>query len=577
MKPLWLAFWLGAIGFGTYAMRSDGDLTDQIANCDCVPVSWFSDKMECFVYCDNETVTESSPLAGSYVTWINKFLYNNNNNNTQRLIDGNVTQPWSDHQFFGKTELECGKDGEKIHKMDVKMIHFKHCIMPKMLFQIFETAPQQALNMSHQNLKSIRPDTFEGAANLQTLIAHHNQLTAIPDNLFVGAKQLRTVDFSYNNIQSLNIPSLHNAHEVLDFNLAMNQIEELRQEHFAALDNMKMLNLTGNQIRAVKAETFAGAYQLQVLDLSHNNITILSSYAFENLTSLVELKLGSNPLQMLPVDLLVNLPSLRYLDLSHSQLFNIRMGTFSFNNFLEFLDLSHNLLDQFEFGYFLPTRPTLKTILLDNNKLVDTKGLVRPVLPNLETLSISNNLFPCDYLGFFFENVYWTGLKLSTNVSGITTNSTNMNGIACVPTAVNITTAASGPATQPISTRDDEDTLVYRNAAGEEIILKTSHREGSTMADIVGDVFNKTAAFLQYIRTTERDDEFNDYSIILVVAFVGFVLFFIYRYRSRIEEINAPEWNVRGDVKQSLGEYDSHKPYVIPVGVAGKVQSTASA
>lgn len=573
MTTMWLIF-------GLCAMHWGGGRADQIANCDCVPVSWLSSQLECFVYCDNETITETGPLAGSYMTWVNSYLYND----TKRVVAANATgttQPWSDHQYFGKTELECGQDGEKIHKLNVKMIHFKHCTMPKMLLQIFETAPQQALNMSHQNLRTIRPDTFEGASNLQTLIADHNRLTAIPDNLFAGARQLTHVDFSYNDIANLDIASLDSAHAVQDFNLAMNQIEELRPGHFAAFGSMKTLNLSANHIRTIKAETFAGAHQLQVLDLSYNNITVLSSYAFENLTALVELRLGSNPLRMLPVDLLVDLKSLQYLDVSYSQLFAVRLGTFSFNYALEVLDLSYNLLEHFEFGHFLPERPAMRAILLHGNQLIDTKGLLRHALPNLETLSIAHNMFACEYLGYFFENVYWQGLKLSTNVSGITTNSSNMNGIACVPadtkTEANaVQPAAVEPAPYEYASRPSgEDTVYYRNAAGEEIIIKTSNQNGTSLADIAGDVFKKTAAFMQDIRSSKPDNGFGDFSLVVFVALVGVVVLLIYRYHSRVVEFTGPEWNVPADVKPSLDQYEAYGPYVIPVGGADKAQNGA--
>lgn len=98
------------------AMHWDGGRADQIANCDCVPVSWYSSQKECFVYCDNETITETSPLAGSYMTWVNGYLYNNTKraaaaaNDTKQALA--TAQPWTDHQYFGKTELECGQAGE---------------------------------------------------------------------------------------------------------------------------------------------------------------------------------------------------------------------------------------------------------------------------------------------------------------------------------------------------------------------------------------------------------------------------------------------------------------------------------
>lgn len=600
---------IGWLIFGVCALNAVVQASDQrIANCDCVPVSWFSDRVECFVYCDNITITENSPYRDNYLDWVNGFLLSNNTTSTTDKV-----KPWTDHKYFNKTANECGVNGEKIHNHNIKLLHFRHCAVPEILMQIFETGKQQSLNMSNQHLDHIRSDAFDNARNLQTLIAAHNQIAAIPPYLFVGATNLEYVDFSYNEIQNITAESMANSQSVIELNLAMNRIDQLQPELFEAMSNLKKFNVSGNQIREISAETFAGAQQLTTLDLSYNDIEKLSSYAFDKLSALETLSLRSNRLHTLPLDVFVNLGALKYLDLAFTHLTDIKLGTFSFNRNLQSLDLTYNWMERFDFGLFMPEQSALTYLSLDSNQITELRGFSRNVLPNLETFLITNNAFDCSYLEYFFETMYWTGLKLRRNMSSINTSGTNINGVACFaderssygPSPGNSPASSPGispepvvivpprttkpvsvvrpipaPAYETLPVPADEssyasndqhadqthgDTMYYRNAAGEVLIFKSSYGNEKSWPRIAGDMLTSSRAFVNFMNNMERLRRSSFYSFILLVILITSIAFFVFRYVRNRVSIEFIKRNGDSEMKPTLVEEEPYKPYTIPI------------
>ena len=106
------------------------------------------------------------------------------------------------------------------------------------------------LDLSHNNLTHLDPETFSGNDRLQTLTLSHNKITSISPYVFPPLKHLKTVDLSHNfidEIQRNTFENLGNSVEAL--NMDNNRLGSLREEVFLPLTNLKSLQVINGCFR----------------------------------------------------------------------------------------------------------------------------------------------------------------------------------------------------------------------------------------------------------------------------------------------------------------------------------------
>lgn len=586
---------------------------DNLLGCGCRRADgghWWTRKRSCSIRCSAETAEEQSDKQSAYKQWLDYILSDKMKEADEML------KPWSEARYFGDSDaIKCGPDSDNtIYKKDIAELQFENCSMKRILFDVFETYPKlRSLNISHMNLERIEPSTFERAPELHTLIASHNRIKAIPYYLFWGAEQLQYVDFSHNQINNISVQALAGAKAVIELNLAKNELKQLHPDLFATFSSLNKLDLSQNKLIKLDREAFGGAFKLKTLDLSYNSISSIDSESFANLTELETLNLRSNDLQLLPVDVFAHLKALKHLDLSFTHLVNIELGTFTYNRQLQKLDVSFNWMERFDFSLFLPEHTELKELYLDANQLRDLRGFSKNVLPNLNTLGLMNNLFECAYVEFFFEEIYWKGLKLRIDLDEMDRNRTNINGIACMPAkeevretvgfgdfnggdvdggddeagdveagdvegadveATDVNRSSHVQNQSPLFTHstygtheDDVDSLYYRNAQGEELLIKSIHHREMNMDDFVSGVKQTTTAIVYYVfNTAQLKSHGNIWSVILLVAlivFIGYSCCGCGCRRRCVSNIDISSVPGKCEMKMPLEEKTSSKPHTI--------------
>lgn len=537
-------------------------LADQITSCDCESLGWWSTEKSCTFRCDSNAIVAQSEVKSAYEQWILYIL------NDEFEKAENMEKPWSEAKYFGENmDIKCGNRTKRYKKSNIIAINFENCSMPRILFDMFERYPLGILNISHTNLEQFEPEMFERAANLHTLIASHNHIRSIPYILFWRAEHLEYVDFSHNEIERVPLPALDGARSVVDLNLAKNQITEIDPLLFDSCKNLVSLNLSRNKIREIRAGTFAGAYKLKGLDLSFNSISTISSYAFENLTALEVLHLSANDLQTLPVDIFVGLPALKHLDLAFTRLITIELGTFSFNQKLKSLDLSCNLLKHFDFGLFMPERTELTELLLDANALTELDGFSQNVLPNLKTLGITNNLFKCGYLEYFFEELYWSAVTIRVEMTQIETNTSNINGIACEPGHDDEINGSemrdNGFEHSELATAENDiESLYYRSKDGDELLIKSIHHRELFVSKFTTGIIETTTEFFYTIFDDAVEEGNKAHLAIWLLITFALIAFIYYRRRRSVAKLDIPELEGKCELKTNTLD---EKPYTIPI------------
>ena len=183
-------------------------------------------------------------------------------------------------------------------------------------------------NFGPNRLAYLRPDDFDGLANLQSLNLHGNDLASLPAGVFDGLASLETLDLGLNQLGKENIKD----RIILGLNIIplKNKIKEVVEGEapppllpsglFAELGSLKELYLRYNKFTTLPEGFFNGLGGLECLALSGNQLTSLKADDFDGLGGLQELYLDNNQLTALPDGVFDGLGNLRILTLYGNQL-----------------------------------------------------------------------------------------------------------------------------------------------------------------------------------------------------------------------------------------------------------------
>ena len=205
---------------------------------------------------------------------------------------------------------------------------------------------------------------FEDLQNLQILDLSHNDIRLIPPNSFHGLNNLHTLKLSGNKIVSIDLGSLAGVYTLKTANFQNNSVSVIHNLAFANLTLLQDLNLYNNKLKRIPA-AINGMRSLKTIDLGKNLLTRIENSSMNNLPSLIGLKLDRNGISKVSPQAFANLTSLQILNLAGNQITEVKRGSFNQNK-------------------------KLQAIRLDANKITDIVGLFSDI-PSLRWLNISDN------------------------------------------------------------------------------------------------------------------------------------------------------------------------------------------
>ncbi|XP_070610880.1 lumican-like [Erythrolamprus reginae] len=222
------------------------------------------------MYCDDLKL-KSIPIIPKGI----KFLYLRNN-----LLEG-----IEENAFENVTDLEwlildnnqlknANIKGKVFAKLkNLKKLHINHNNLTEVVGPLPSSLDE--LQLTHNQIYKITPNTLEELVNLTVIHLQHNELTeGTLSGGFKGLKSLLYLDLSHN---------------------------KLTKPPTGLPNNLLMLYLDNNQISGIPDQYFQGLKELQYLRLSRNKLTDsgIPSNIF-NISSLVELDLSYNQLKSIP-------------------------------------------------------------------------------------------------------------------------------------------------------------------------------------------------------------------------------------------------------------------------------------
>uniref|UniRef100_A0A8W7JMD8 Leucine-rich immune protein (Short) n=2 Tax=Anopheles albimanus TaxID=7167 RepID=A0A8W7JMD8_ANOAL len=174
------------------------------------------------------------------------------------------------------------------------------------------------------------------------------------------------------------------------------RLEGLGMESVFVREHFEELHLRENRIVNLTT-TGTGSYHLKVLDLRKNqfaNVIQLQSFV-----EMVELQLDDNQIRVLPLEPFTRMAQLRVLSLTGNRIHQIvpSMASFELGE-LEHFSLARNELVSFGTAHW--QLPSLKTLLLNNNRLVELPDVTdfETEFFSLEQLALGENDWSCSWL-----------------------------------------------------------------------------------------------------------------------------------------------------------------------------------
>ena len=154
------------------------------------------------------------------------------------------------------------------------------------------------LNLSDQNITTLKAGDFDGLSSLRILTLYKNTLSSLPVDIFSGLSSLNRMDIGSNQLSSLPVGIFSGLSSLNRLNLSYNSLSSLPADIFSGLSSLGSLSLSSNRLSSLPAGIFSGLSSLDWLSLSSNRLIGLPAGIFSGLDSLRSLYLGDNSVHL---------------------------------------------------------------------------------------------------------------------------------------------------------------------------------------------------------------------------------------------------------------------------------------
>ncbi len=294
------------------------------------------------------------------------------------LINGYISNIRSNNDSNLWVKLQGKKDLEIIKNLFNISLYLLDLSYNQNTFEIYfgdinKLETLKVLNMSHNNISTLREKQFNGLVELIVLDLSYNEIFYFEGNAFQG--------------QGLD--------KLIDLNLKNNQLREIEQEDLNNLLSLQNINIDFNKLRRIRYGVFNSLAKIENISLQNNKIKQIDKNAFSGLFSLKNIWLNRNKIKEIDKSLIEGL-NLTVLNLSSNLIETVDAKIF---NFSFKIDLSDNLIKKNPnltnyFENYSQTDPVwrLEEINLDKNQITTMNQTGFIFLKNIKTFVISTAL-----------------------------------------------------------------------------------------------------------------------------------------------------------------------------------------
>lgn len=335
-----------------------------------------------------------------------------------------------------------------------------------------KTTNLKELYLSRNQISTLASTVFFSLSKLVTLDISHNQIkTIVQDNTFGLLRNLRYIYLNHNGITRLRT-SFANVTSLVELDVSHNDLKDwsltfasgstvklnlaycgLKNAYSSAADKEE-LDLEGNMIEAMKITgrvtrlrannntirqvEIDPSIRLEALELANNFILDISNITQNENLQVLDLS-GNRLKNSIKGDIFSDLTALTYLSLRRTETV-MSPELFEKNSRLMFLDLAENRLGNFDLRH-LKAQTNLEILRLDSNEMAELLGYqdIKEILPELNTISLSNNMFSCSYLNELLVSLKANQIDVTVPMSQLEYIFPNIRGIKCIKDASNVT------------------------------------------------------------------------------------------------------------------------------------------
>ncbi|RNA01015.1 insulin-like growth factor-binding complex acid labile subunit isoform X1 [Brachionus plicatilis] len=256
--------------------------------------------------------------------------------------------------------------------------------------------------------QSILPNYVFNVVYCKDLDLSKNQIQSVKSNTFTKIKNLESLILSSNKIKSAQNFYSANLSQLISLNLAFNQIELLNGTFSVYLKNLKYLDFNKNLINFIRPDSFKHLISIESINLSNNKLIIIPCETFHSLSNLATLNLGFNKIENFCSDSFKGLKNLKKLyltnnnvkkftprlfsDLSCIETLNIGYNKFTFEGLtsLDTLSVNQNILKLIDSEAFFWLKENLTKLYLNSNLLYKIEKRLFSGMIKLEILDIKS-------------------------------------------------------------------------------------------------------------------------------------------------------------------------------------------
>lgn len=289
--------------------------------------------------------------------------------------------------------------------IDISWKHVNFYLFERIKEPIHITVGSEKEGFSHTSEDSIELHCNEMSfENVQSLEMREIHIDNLPDIMRCLTPSIRVLDLSDSHLEKLNSKYFARFYNLEELKLRNGKLNEFDFAWLRKLKKLKTIDIGGNNLKTVKNASFLGMFEdITTLNLEENEMNNANEVLQHLNPSIEVLHLSGSSVGQLNDTTFQKLTNLKELFLIGTNLSFPNMKPFQALHKIETLRIGYNGLVTFDVTSIPGNH--LIDLNLSGNNLYKLENITKTQFPKLKMLTLSQNMFPCDYLNNLVANI----------------------------------------------------------------------------------------------------------------------------------------------------------------------------